>query len=172
MEDKEEILRIPSVELFGGWDGLQNFLERRGNPPYSIGGNLKLESLEIKTLGNLISVEGNVHLRYMDDLESLGNLTSVGGYLIINYLMKLETLGNLKSVGGDLVSIRCDNLKSTGNLKSVGGDSDLSGCDKLNDIENLEYVGGDLHLRFTRLSKRHTKESVREMVDVRKQIYI
>jgi hypothetical protein len=166
MEDKEEILRIPSVELFGDWDALQNFLEKRGNPPYSIGGNLKLEGLEIKSLGNLISVEGNVYLRRLDYLESLGNLTSVGGSLRLHQVRELETLGNLKSVGSDLTLNQCDNIKSTGNLKSVRGDFDLLGCLSLNDIDNLEYVGGDVNLRFTKFSKRHTEESVREMVDI------
>ena len=61
-EDEQEILDIPSVELFGGWDNLQEYLKRKGNPPYSIGGNLNLVGKRIESLGNLQSVGGYLNL--------------------------------------------------------------------------------------------------------------
>ena len=79
-EDEQEILDIPSVELFGGWDNLQEYLKRKGNPPYSIGGDLDLVRNRIESLGNLQSVGGWLDLR-LTPIESLGNLQSVGGSL-------------------------------------------------------------------------------------------
>ena len=53
---KEEILYIPSVKLFGDWETLQKFLERKGNPLFGIEGDLNLRDSNIKSLGNLTSV--------------------------------------------------------------------------------------------------------------------
>ena len=99
-EDEQEILYIPSFDLFGGWDNLQEYLKRRGNPPYSIGGNLDLVGKRIESLGNLISVGGYLDLRETP-IQSLGNLQSVGGYLDLNRT-PIKSLGNLQSVGGYL----------------------------------------------------------------------
>ena len=80
-EEEQKILRIPSFKFFNhDWNMLQRFLEEKGNPPYSIGGNLYLYGALIKSLGNLISVGGNLNL-YQTPIKSLGNLQSVGGDL-------------------------------------------------------------------------------------------
>ena len=80
-EEEQKILKIPSLEIFNNdWFLLQKFLEKKGNPPYSIGGDLDLRFTSIKSLGNLQSVGGYLDLRYKP-IESLGNLQSVGGYL-------------------------------------------------------------------------------------------
>ena len=103
IEDKEEpkILRIPSLKLFSNdWFLLQKFLERRGNPPYSISGDLDLYGTEIESLGNLKFVSGNLDLRNTP-IKSLENLQSVGGYLDLSYT-PIESFGNLQSVGGVL----------------------------------------------------------------------
>ena len=102
IEEEQEILHIPSLDLFGDWETLQKFLERRGNSLYSVGGNLNL---------------------YGTNIESLGNLTSVGGYLDLN-TTKIESLGNLTSVGGDL-DLEGTDIESLENLTSVGGDLNL-----------------------------------------------
>ena len=73
-----EIFYIPSLDVFGDWETLQKFLDRRGNPLYSIGGDLDLSGTKIESLGNLTSVGGNLYLSGTD-IKSLGNLTSVGG---------------------------------------------------------------------------------------------
>jgi hypothetical protein len=100
-EEEQKVLHIPSLKVFGDdWDQLQKFLKSKGNPPYTIGGNLYLEYTAIKSLGNLTSVGGFINL-YHTQIESLGNLTSVGGDLNL-VRTPIESLGNLESVGGSL----------------------------------------------------------------------
>ena len=100
-EEEQKVLRIPSFKFFNNdWDLLQKFLERNGNPPYSIGGDLFLEGTSIESLGNLTSVGGYMDLSHTD-IQSLGNLKSVGDYLDLEGT-PIESLGNLKSVGGVL----------------------------------------------------------------------
>ena len=77
-EEEQKVLRIPSLKFFNDdWDLLQKFLELKGNPPYTIGGDLDLYRLPVKSLGNLQSVEGDLGLEHTP-IKSLGNLTSVG----------------------------------------------------------------------------------------------
>ena len=100
-EEEQKVLRIPSLKFFNDdWFQLQEFLERKGNPPYSVGGNLDLRRTPIKSLENLQSVGGDLYLRGTP-IKSLGNLQSVGGYLEL-YRTPIESLGNLLSVGGVL----------------------------------------------------------------------
>jgi hypothetical protein len=142
-EEQQKVLRIPSLKIFSGdWDLLQKFLELKGNPPYSIGGDLDLRLTDIESLGNLKSVGGYLDLRHTD-IESLGNLKSVGGYLDLEG-SPIESLGNLQSVGGDF-SLRHTEIESLGNLKSVDG---------------------NVFLRETPLSKIYTEEQIRKVVDV------
>jgi len=99
-EEEQKVLQIPGVKLFGDWDGLQKFLESKGNPPYSLGGNLNLVGLKVESLGNLVSVEGDIYA-YDTPLKSLGSLTYVGGNLDLDGT-PVESLENLTYVGGDL----------------------------------------------------------------------
>ena len=93
---KQKILHIPSFSLFDNeWDLLQEFLNRRGNPPYSIGGDLDLFKLPIESLGNLISVGGDLDLSY-SKIKSLGNLEYVGGSLFLNKT-PLSKIHNIKN---------------------------------------------------------------------------
>jgi hypothetical protein len=148
-EKKEKVLRIPSLKFFNNdWFKLQKFMERKGNPPYSIGGNLDLEDTPI---------------------ESLGNLQSVGGYLDLSHT-PIESLGNLQSVGGFLY-LGGTSIKSLGNLQSVGGDLDIYDT-PIESLGNLTSVGGILGLLGTPLSKMYTKEQIRQMVDVGGGIYL
>jgi hypothetical protein len=101
-EEEQKILHIPDIRIFGNdWDNLQRFLESKGNPPYSLGGNLDLVGLKIESLGNLVSVEHDLYA-YDTPLKSLGSLTSVGGLMDISNT-QIESLGNLSFVGGSLV---------------------------------------------------------------------
>ena len=101
-EEEQKILRIPDFKIFGNdWDILQRFLESKGNPPYSLGGNLDLVGLKVESLGNLVSVEHDLYA-YDTPLKSLANLTSVGGLMDISNT-QIESLGNLSFVGGSLV---------------------------------------------------------------------
>ena len=101
-EEEQKILHIPDIRIFGNdWDNLQRFLESKGNPPYSLGGNLDLVGLKVESLGNLVSVEHDLYA-YDTPLKSLDNLTSVGGLMDISNT-QIESLGNLSFVGGSLV---------------------------------------------------------------------
>jgi hypothetical protein len=148
-EEEQKVLHIPSLRFFSDdWYKLQKFLNRKGNPPYTIGGNLNLYNTPIKSLGNLISVGGNLNL-YQTPIKSLGNLQSVGGGLDLGDT-PIKSLGNLTSVGGDL-ALSDTPIKSLGNLTSVGGNLDLEG---------------------TPLSKMYTEKQIREMVNVDGEIYL
>jgi len=101
-EEEQKVLHIPDFKIFGNdWDVLQRFLESKGNPPYTLGGNLDLVGLKVESLGNLVSVEYDIYA-YDTPLKSLGSLTSVGGLMDISNT-QIESLGNLSFVGGSLV---------------------------------------------------------------------
>ena len=146
---KEDNIRKIDFDIFNNdWALLQKFLERRGNPPYIITGYLDLFNSNIKSLGNLQSVGGNLYL-INTKIESLGNLQSVGGFL------------NLYNT----------NIQSLGNLQSVGGYLDLRGT-KIESLGNLQSVGGNLYLNRTPLSKITTEKEIRNQVEVGGEIYL
>lgn len=102
VEEEQKVLRIPDFRIFGNdWDVLQRFLESKGNPLYSLGGNLNLVGLNVESLGNLVSVQHDLYA-YDTPLKSLGKLTSVGGLMDLSNT-QIESLGNLSFVGGSLV---------------------------------------------------------------------
>ena len=124
-EEEQKVLRIPDFKIFGkDWDALQRFLESKGNPPYSLGGNLDLLGLKVESLGNLVSVEGDIYASETP-LKSLGSLTSVGGLMNLNNT-PIESLGNLTYVGGDLFLINTPMsnkwLQIKQMINKVGGD--------------------------------------------------
>jgi hypothetical protein len=148
--ENNKILHIPSLSVFGDWESLQKFLERRGNPLYSVGGDLDLRTMEIETLGNLTSVEGDLDLFSCKNLTSLGNLTSVGGNLDLEH---------------------CENLTSLGNLTSVGRGLDLRNCKNLTSFGNLTSVGRNLVLRDAPISKKYSDQTIRKTIDVKGEIF-
>ena len=167
-EKEQKVLHIPSMKIFSGdWDLLQKFLKHRGNPPYSIGGNLNLVGLRVESLRSLISVEKDLYA-YDTPLESLGNLTSVGGLMDLSHT-PLESLKNLTYVGGSLI-LKDTPIKSLGNLQTVGGYLDLRET-PIESLGNLQSVEGNLHLWGTPLSKMYTKEQIWKMVNVDGEIY-
>ena len=101
-EEEQKVLHIPDFKIFGkDWDVLQRFLKSKGNPLYSLGGNLNLVGLNVESLGNLVSVQHDLYA-YDTPLKSLGKLTSVGGLMDLSNT-PIESLGNLSFVGGSLV---------------------------------------------------------------------
>jgi hypothetical protein len=154
MEDKPKVYHFPSLDIFGyekpidNWNLMQKFLDKKGNPDFTIDGDLYLRKTPIESLGNLTSVGGSLDLEDTP-IKSLGNLTSVGGYL---YLRKtpIESLGNLTSVGGYL------DLYNTP-IESLG---------------NLTSVGGGLFLRRTSISDKYNEEEIRSQVKVEGKIYL
>ena len=84
-EKEQKIFRVPGLKFFDenpweAWQILQKVLQRRGNPPYTIDGDLDLAGTPIQSLGNLTSVRGYLYLDGTP-IKSLGNLQSVGGNL-------------------------------------------------------------------------------------------
>ena len=147
-EEEEKVIHLPSIDYFGGWYDMQSYLDKKGNPLYSIDGNLKL----IKT-----------------PIESLGNLTSVGGdLLLVNNTIK--SLGNLTSVGGNL-DLRKTLIKSLGNLNSVGSSLFLE-YTSVESLGNLTFVGGSLDLKDILAFKKYSIKEIEKMVDVEGKIYI
>ena len=104
---KEDNIRKIDFDIFNNdWALLQKFLERRGNPPYIITGDLDLYNTKIESLGNLQSVGGNLNLNNTK-IESLGNLQYVEGQLYLNRtpLSKITTekeIRNQVEVGGEI----------------------------------------------------------------------
>jgi hypothetical protein len=145
--EQDEILNLP-FDAFNDWNLLQKFLNKRGNPPYKISGDLDLYGAPIESLGNLISVDGYLILEETP-IESLGNLTSVSGNLYLNGT-PIESLGSLRSVGGDLILFETQ-IESLGNLRSVGGDLDLD---------------------TTPMSITHTEKDIRDKVNVGGEIFL
>ena len=87
-EEEPKILKFPSLGFFDedrevAWNIIQKIVERKGNPLYSIEGNLDLSDTPIKSLGSLQSVGGYLDLG-RTPIESLGDLQSVGGNLYLN----------------------------------------------------------------------------------------
>ena len=102
VEEEQKVLHIPGLKIFGNdWDALQRFLESKGYPLYSLGGNLNLVGLNVESLGNLVSVQDDLYA-YDTPLKSLGKLTSVGGLMDLSNT-QIESLGDLSFVGGSLV---------------------------------------------------------------------
>ena len=62
-------------------------------------------------------------------------------------------------------------IESLENLQSVGGYLNLSNT-PIESLGNLQSVGGNLYLNFTPLSKKYTKEEIRQMVDVKRDIFM
>ena len=130
VEEEQKVLHIPDFKIFGNdWDVLQRFLESKGNPLYSLGGNLNLVGLNVESLGNLVSVQHDLYA-YDTPLKSLGKLTSVGGLMDLSNT-PIESLGNLSFVGGSLVlsgtSLRNDSYPLNLNSLQIRQTVDVQG---------------------------------------------
>ena len=174
MEDKPKVYNFPSLDVFGNeepidnWNLMQKFLSKKGNPEYTVDGDLDLEDTTIESLGNLTAVGGDLDLRGTL-IKSLGNVTSVGGSLYLIH-SKIESLGNLTSVGYNL-HLTHSKIESLGNLISVGGYLDLRNT-SIESLGNLISVGGDLYLEDTPISEKYTEEEIRSQVKVEGKIYL
>jgi len=155
MEDKPKVYHFPSLDIFGhekpmdNWNLMQKFLAKKGNPDFTIDGDLDLYRTSVESLGNIKSVGGTLDLRHTP-IESLGNLTTVEGSLFLYDAKFIKSLGNLTSVGGTLY-LRRTPIKSLGKLTSVGGDLDLYD---------------------TPISENYTEEEIRSQIDIKGNLYI
>ena len=123
---------------------MQKFLERRGNPPYIIVGNLDLRGLDVVTLGSLVGVKGYLDLSNNRTIKDLGSLEFVEDLFFMQNT-DIESLGNLKYVGGEMRMINSI-VESLGNLETVGEHLYLKNSYVLT-LSNLKSVGGNLDCR-------------------------
>jgi len=121
---------------------------------------LKIPSLDFfdgwDNLQKFLKIKGNPFYLIVYDLD-LGNT-------------EIKSLGNLTSVGGYL-NLRNSEIKSLGNLISVGGNLYLYNT-SIESLGNLTSVGGSLNLRNTPISKMYSEEEIRNMVDIKGEIYL
>ena len=95
-----KVLELPGIEFFGGWEYMKEYLNKKGNPLFSVKGDLDLKNTDIIYLDNLVSVSGNLDLE-RTKIKTLENLVSVGGFLDLA-ATQIKSLDNLVSVGGFL----------------------------------------------------------------------
>ena len=89
LAQEEKILELPDLSYFNNdWNSLQEYLKRKGNPKYSIMGNLNLYVTPIESLGNLTSVGGDLNLygtpiskKYSE--KEIRNMVKVDGKIYI-----------------------------------------------------------------------------------------
>jgi hypothetical protein len=119
----------------------------------SVGGDLDLEYTKITSLPDNLQVGGNLDL-YNTPITSIPDNLKVGGYLYLEYT-KITSLPDNLSVGGFL------NLENT----------------PITSLPDNLSVGGSLNLGNTPLSKKYTKEQIKQMIEdnggyVKGNIYI
>jgi hypothetical protein len=171
-EQEENLSELPPFDDFfdSDWNLVLSFMNRYSNKKFYYLGDLDLSESDIKSLGNLIRVEGDLDLNFCRNLQSLGNLVKVEGNLDLK-VSDIKSLGNLEYVGGYLDLIDTD-IETLENLVRVEGGLDLSSCENLESLGNLEYVGGGLDLSGTPLSEKYTKKQIRKMVEVDGKIFM
>jgi hypothetical protein len=98
LREQEEVIQAPPFAFFDyNWNDVLDWADDR---LFRMNGDIDLSHSNIKTLGGLVEVGGNLNLAYCETLQSLGNLQSVSGNLILYKCEYLLSLGKLKSVGG------------------------------------------------------------------------
>ena len=170
-EEEQKVLRIPSFRFFGNdekyaWNKMQEFLKSKGNPPYSITGDVKFVDQNPNSLGKLVSVEGNLVLQD-SIIEDLGDLRRVEGDLILwDAWVKSGSLGDLEFVGGKCDLFQCD-IKNLGKLNYVGGDLSIA-YTRIESLGDLKYIGGNLDIFGSEL--QYSEEEIRNMVEIKGDI--
>lgn len=164
-----ELNEHSNPKLYVAFKRIPGSLIIRGDQEYKNNGH------EIKTLGNIESIRGDLGLSYTK-IEDLGKLKRVGGDLwfsgsdefIVKDSFKIKTLSPLEKVNG-AVSIRGNSLTSLGTLKYVGKNLSLR-FSNVTDLGDLEYVGGNLliskyNLEYYDFSKIKIEGKVRKYND-------
>jgi len=184
LKEEEDILKIPSMDMFGSWDSLQRFLSKKGNPKFFIDGDLDIKGEKNIDLGNLIGISGSLYGKGRDTLISLGELKYVGGDLELEG-SSLENLGKLEKVEGTL-NLFLSSVSDLGNLEYVGDNFLFSHtlikslknlhyvgrtCSGINsnlkDLGNLKFVGESLYLMNTPISTKYTENEIRKIIDAK-----
>lgn len=184
-------LRFIDIESLGTLTEVKGFLDLRGlevrslNNLRKVGGNLYLEDSlvtsldklktlgglsgggELRDLGDIKIIKGDVDLMECYQLNSLNNLSYVGsslslstdikdlgeleyiGNTIFAYYSTMKSLKKLKYVGKDVI-LKYSQIESLGDLEKVGGNLDAQDT-KLKSIGNLKHVEGNLDLTDTEI---------------------
>lgn len=133
-----ELNEHSNPKLYVAFKRIPGSLIIRGDKHYKDNGH------EIKTLGNIESIRGDLGLS-STKIESLGKLKRIGGSLWFsgtNEYFRIKTLSPLEKVNG-AVTIRGNSLQTLGTLKYVGENLSLR-FSNVTDLGDLQYVGGNL----------------------------
>jgi hypothetical protein len=132
-------------------------------------GDLSLSTAPITSLPDNLTVKGSLFLD-RSKITSLPDNLTVGGGLFLNR-SKITSLPNNLKVGGwiDLSNTPITSLPN--NLK-VNGMLDLSGT-KITSLPDNLTVDRNLYLKNTPISKKYTKEQLKQMLpNVKGEIYL
>jgi len=103
-ENERKLLNVPGNLFYDKWKVILDNYKKKGFDGIKVLGGLR-EDKEDKDLDiifdNVVEVEGYLDLNYTN-IKSLGNLEYVGGNLYLAHCRKIKSLGNLKYVGGNL----------------------------------------------------------------------
>jgi len=108
-----------------------------------------------------LTIDGDLDLTNTN-ITSLPDNLKVGGDLVLEN-SKITSLPDNLQVGGDLV-LENSKITSFPDNLYVGEFLDIRNT-KINTIPDNLYVGGYLYLNYTPLSKRYSKEEIREMIE-------
>lgn len=168
-EQEEEIITLPPFSFFAyDWNEVLEYADGR---IFRMNGDIDLVYRDIRTLGGLVEVDGNLNLRGSNNLLTLGKLKRVSGFLNLRYCTNLESLGELETVNGKLDLTECISLVSLDNLKYVGKDLDLRDCFSVTFFNELKYVGGDLDIENTTILKLMTDDEILNRVEIKGNIF-
>jgi hypothetical protein len=172
-EKKTKLYNIPAEDFLENYQAFIDTYNRKNKyDGIELDGYLYLVGHEVseleKIFQHVVEVDGDIMLE-LTNLKSLGRLKKVSGNL--NLLgFQIEDLGNLESVR-DYLYIFETPIESLGKLKSVGLTFDLRFTRNLETLGNLEYVGSDLRTHGSLISK-FSKEEILSKVKIDGEILI
>ncbi len=108
-------------------------------------GDLNLSDTNIRSLGPLEIVNGNLILNNCQLLEDFGNLKKVAGYVKITNSNILENLGQLKEIDQYASFENCIGLKNINSLKEIGSFIEIVNSPYIKNLGNV-YVGSHLKI--------------------------
>ena len=107
-EEEQEVLEIPNLRIFGkdgdvAWNRLQKFLKSKGNPPYSIGGDLDLRNLEDEFY-HIPHPDGELKIQSPNDFDTtkplrLKNKGFIGGDMYVKLNVRFQKSKKTDNVG-------------------------------------------------------------------------
>lgn len=178
LEEEDGVSELPDNLWVGGDLYIQSSEIRE--LPNNLHVEEDLSTSNIKKIGNTLFVKGFAGLRHSsfsklpDDVFLGGNvdlydskiielpdsLKHIHGFLNLND-SEIEKLPNGMTIRGDLCLYRTK-IKSLPDDLKVGGHVILTGS-KIENLPKNLYIGEDLHLIYTPISKKYSKEEIRKI---------